>query len=145
MNQMNNYKVDKIDNIVNMFDKYTQKYYPLQNYDLFPEMYHIIDAETKTFENQQQNKQNQMTQTVRYMLRDIQTPYSSLLSSPPSSNNSGFDYPVPTPSETSNNSNDIVQPENHTVNAKVIRNFFINSKSTCIITCVITYKRTYFK
>ena len=40
MNQMNNYKVDKIDNIVNMFDKYTQKDYPLQKYDLFPEMYH---------------------------------------------------------------------------------------------------------
>ena len=50
--QMNNVKINKFENIKVMFDKTTQKDYALQNYDLFPEMYYVIDSEVKSFKKQ---------------------------------------------------------------------------------------------
>ena len=67
--QMNNVKINKFENIKVMFDKTTQKDYALQNYDLFPEMYYVIDSEVKSLKNNDQNKKDKMTQTVRYILK----------------------------------------------------------------------------
>jgi hypothetical protein len=63
---------DYIKNKILMLDKETQKDYELQNYDIFPNMYNIIDAEaTHIFKNDKQ------IQTKRFILKDFPTPYSS--------------------------------------------------------------------
>ena len=118
--QMNNVKINKFENIKVMFDKTTQKDYALQNYDLFPEMYYVIDSEVKSFKNNDQNKKDKMTQTVRYILKDTQTPYSSLIS--PAS-----DVYVPSATTISNyrsseEMDDLVQPESQS--SKYVKTFF---------------------
>ena len=74
-------------NNILMLDKYVQKDYPLQNYDLFPDMYHIIDATSEYKPNTMIDKSDNINQTIRFMLKNIDTPYSSFNSSskPPSS------------------------------------------------------------
>ena len=65
-----------------MLDKYSQLNYTKQNYDYFPDMYHIIDAESKYQPNTILNRADNINQTIRYMLKHINTPYSSLNSTP---------------------------------------------------------------
>ena len=92
---------DTINNKIDMIDKQTQKDYALQNYDLFPNMYHKIDATSEYRPNIIQNRSDNINQTVRYMLKHIDTPYSSLNhSSKPSSPPDGSIHkPTPEPSE----------------------------------------------
>ena len=63
-----------------MLDKATQKDYELQNHDLFPEMYHEIDATGSDMGNHQKR-----TQTKRYVPKDYDI-YSSANSSSSHSN-----------------------------------------------------------
>jgi hypothetical protein len=92
---------DTINNKIDMIDKQTQKIITLQNYDLFPDMYHKIDATSEYKPNIRQNKSDNINQTVRYMLKHIDTPFSSLNpSSKPSSPPDGSIHkPTPEPSE----------------------------------------------
>ena len=92
-----------------MLDKETQKYDTLHNYDLFPDMYHIIDAEASKHKNNYYKlKTDMMTQTIRYILKDMPTPYSSVSSpsskgKPPSSPPDGSIHkptPTPTPAQS---------------------------------------------
>ena len=90
-----------INNKLSTLDKATQKDYPLQNYDLFPDMYHIYDATSKYIPNIRQNRADNINQTIRYMLKHIDTPYSSMSSSPkpPSSDpDPSIHKPTPDPS-----------------------------------------------
>ena len=52
-------------------DKATQTDYIIQNYDLFPDMYDVIDAQAKN----DINKNNKIIQTKRFILKDMPTPY----------------------------------------------------------------------
>ena len=93
-----------------MLDKETQKDYQLQNYDIFPNMYNVIDAEaTNVF------KTDKLIQTKRYILKDFPTPYSSYSPSdkPPSSPPDHNIYKrTPTESNKSSNKTEEVEPEN---------------------------------
>ena len=85
-----------------MLNKATQKDDVQHNYDLFPEMYHKIDAEaTKYKNNYYKQKIDKMTQTVRYVLKEFPTPYSSYAPSTPNNYN-----PSQTPSNKSSDDND---------------------------------------
>ena len=85
-----------------MLNKQTQKDYVMGNHDLFPNMYHIIDAQADSFKSKYKPKTDKMVQTIRYILKDMSTPYSSISSSdkPPSSPPDGSIHkPTPEPSE----------------------------------------------
>ena len=85
-----------------MLNKYVQKDDAIQNYDLFPDMFHKIDATSKYEPNILKNKSNNINQTIRYMLKHIDTPYSSLDPSPKPPSSSPADptiyKPTPEPS-----------------------------------------------
>ena len=96
---MNSFYYGNIDNFIDniksynikksiMLDKATQKDYVVQNYDLFPDMYYKIDAQSKNIKSNYKNKKDKITQTIRYILKDMPTPYSSV---------SSFDKPPSTP------------------------------------------------
>lgn len=109
---MNSYYLNNIDNWTSsikanqtkkslVLDKATQKSYPLQNYDIFPDMYHIIDAQAIKYNSKYRDKTDKMVQTIRYILKDIPTPYSSYPpSDKPSSPPSELGIPKPTPEPT---------------------------------------------
>ena len=91
----------------NMLNKATQKDDIQHNYDLFPDMYHKIDAvATKHTNNYYKEKTDKMTQTVRYILKEFPSPYSSYAPSekPPSTPNNY--NPSPRPSNKSSDDND---------------------------------------
>lgn len=95
---------DGFKNYILMLDKETQKDYIIQNHDMFPNMFHKIDAEAKNIENNYQNKSDKIIQTVRYILKDMDT-FSSLSSesdkppSTPPDHNIYKRTPTNTPSE----------------------------------------------
>ena len=83
---MNDLRIEAIldntnDELLMLKKKQTQKDYVLQNHDFFPDMYQTIEAEARSFKSNYKNKLDQITQTVRYVLKDIPTPYSSVSSS----------------------------------------------------------------
>jgi len=87
-------------NLKIMIDKQTQKDYELQNHDLFPDMYHEIDATGSDM-----GKNEMRTQTKRYIPKDFDI-YSSIKSSSyhsykPSDKPSSGEYPPQTPSSKS--------------------------------------------
>jgi len=84
-------------NLKIMIDKQTQKDYELQNHDLFPEMYHEIDATGSDMGDNQKR-----TQTKRYVPKDYDI-YSNANSSSdkPSSPPSPHNISRPTSSESS--------------------------------------------
>ena len=80
-------------------DASTQKDYQIQNHDLFPDMYDIIDAHADLIKTNRENKGDAILQTIQYILKKNQTPYSSIASSKKSSSSSSSDDSKPSPKQ----------------------------------------------
>ena len=76
-----------------MLDKYTQKDYPLQSHDLFPDMFYKISATSEYQPNILKNKSDNINQTTRYMLKQIGLPSYFFETPPSSSSSSSSDRP----------------------------------------------------
>ena len=82
------YLKDALTQTDNFKDATTQKDYQIQNHDLFPDMYDIIDAHADLIKTDKKNKDDAIIQTIQYMFKKNQTPYSSIASSKKDSSSS---------------------------------------------------------